>query len=75
MQNPFDTDERREFRETVERFVAERIAPHADAWDEAGAIPDELHESVGALGVFGFGIDSDYGGLGFDDVFMRAAFN
>ncbi len=75
MQNPFDTDERRAFRETVERFVTERIAPHADAWDEAGAIPVELHERVAALGVFGFGIDSAYGGLGFDDAFMRVAFN
>ena len=36
--------------------------------------PWSLHEQVGALGSFGFGIDEEYGGLGFDDCFMRAAF-
>ncbi|MFT6063128.1 MAG: acyl-CoA dehydrogenase [Paracoccaceae bacterium] len=30
---------------------------------------------MGALGVWGFGIDETYGGLGFDDCFMRAAYN
>ncbi len=73
MRNPFETEERRAFRETVARFVAQDIAPHADAWDEAGKIPWEIHEKAGALGLFGFGIDERWGGLGFDDCFMRAA--
>ncbi|MEO1039127.1 MAG: acyl-CoA dehydrogenase family protein [Pseudomonadota bacterium] len=68
---PFDTEERKAFRETVERFVAERIEPHGDTWDEAGDFPWELHEEAGALGLFGFGIDEVYGGLGFDDALMR----
>lgn len=74
MQNPFDTDERRAFRDTFRRFVATEITPHADAWDEAGEIPWELHAKAGALGIFGFGVETRWGGLGFDDVFMRAAF-
>lgn len=74
MENPFDTEERRAFRETIRRFVAEEITPNVDAWDEAGAIPAELHEKVGALGVFGFGVEERWGGLGFDDCFMRAAY-
>ena len=73
MINPFDTDERRAFRETMARFVDTEIRPFADEWDEAGDFPWELHEKIGALGYFGFGIDADYGGLGFDDCFMRAA--
>ena len=68
---PFDTPERAAFRETVERFVAERIEPFADAWDEAGDFPWDLHEAAGALGLFGFGIEEAYEGLGFDDAFMR----
>ncbi|HCY55230.1 MAG TPA: acyl-CoA dehydrogenase, partial [Oceanicaulis sp.] len=40
-------------------------------WDEAGDFPWELHRQAGALGLFGFGIDEAYGGLGFDDAFMR----
>lgn len=74
MKNPFETEERAAFRETVRRFVEAEIKPFADAWDEAGAIPWELHQKVGALGAFGFGVEERYGGLGFDDCFMRAAF-
>lgn len=73
MKSPFDTDERRAFRETVARFVKQEIEPNADAWDEAGSFPWEVHEQACALGLFGFGIDEQYGGLGFEDAFMRAA--
>ena len=75
MKNPFETDERRAFRETVRRFVETEIKPYVNEWDEAGDVPTELHEKVGALGAFGFGVSEDYGGLGFDDCFMRAAFS
>ncbi len=75
MRNPFETEERRAFRHNIARFVATEITPHADAWDEAGSFPWALHQKVGALGVFGFGVDERYGGLGFDDCFMRAAYS
>ncbi|RMB08606.1 acyl-CoA dehydrogenase family protein [Eilatimonas milleporae] len=74
MMNPFENEERRAFRETVRSFVANEVTPYADEWDEAGEIPWALHEKVGALGAFGFGVDEEYGGLGFDDCFMRAAY-
>ena len=73
MHNPFDTDERRAFRETLARFVQQEIEPYANEWDEAGTFPWELHEKACELGIFGFGIDEQYGGLGFDDAFMRTA--
>ena len=75
MKNPFETEERAAFRENVRRFVEAEVTPHADFWDEAGDVPWELHQKVGALGVFGFGVSEQYGGLGFDDCFMRAAFS
>jgi len=74
MENPFETPERAAFRETTKRFVETEVAPFADDWDEAGEVPWALHEKVGALGAFGFGVAEKYGGLGFDDCFMRAAF-
>jgi len=74
MLNPFETDERRAFRESVKAFVAKEITPFADEWDEAGHVPWALHEKVGSLGAWGFGIDEALGGLGFDDCFMRVAF-
>lgn len=72
MQNPFETEERAAWRDTIRSFVEKEIRPHAHEWDEAGEVPWELHEKLGELGLFGFGIDEKYGGLGFDDPFMRA---
>lgn len=69
--NPFDTPERKAFRETIENFVESEIRPYAFDWDEAGHVPWALHEKLGALGVWGFGIEEKFGGLGFDDPFMR----
>lgn len=71
MKNPFDTPERVAFREQMARYVATEIKPHVNEWDEAGEIPWRIHEELGALGFYGFGIDEKYGGLGFDDCFMR----
>ncbi|TGY89149.1 acyl-CoA dehydrogenase [Marinicauda algicola] len=71
MKNPFETPERKAFRESVEAFVAREIAPHGEAWDEAGDFPWDIHEKAGALGLFGFAIPEEYGGNGFDDAFMR----
>lgn len=75
MRNPFETPERKAFRDTLREFVSKELAPHADKWDEAGDFPWEIHEKIGALGVWGFGVEEKYGGLGFDDCFMRAAYN
>jgi acyl-CoA dehydrogenase len=74
MNHPFETEERQAFRQTISRFVRQEILPYADEWDEAGETPWRLHGKAGELGVFGFGIDERYGGLGFDDAFMRAIY-
>ena len=71
MRNPFDTEERKTFREMVSKFLEAEIWPHVDKWDEDGRYPHEINEKVCELGVFGFGIEEKYGGLGFDDQFMR----
>ena len=47
------------------------IEPNAETWDEAGSFPWSVHEQACGLGLFGFGIPEEYGGLGFDDAFMR----
>lgn len=74
MSHSFETEDHQAFRETVARFVAREIRPYADEWDEAGETPWDLHLKAGELGLFGFGIDECYGGLGFDDAFMRAIY-
>ena len=69
--NPFDTDQRREYREQLRVFMAREVDPHKFAWDEAGHVPWALHEKFGNLGIWGFGVEERFGGLGFDDAFMR----
>ena len=75
MRSPFSTPERDAFRQTIRDFVSENLTPNSDAWDEAGEIPWEYHAKLGELGVWGFGISEEYGGLGFDDAFMRAIYS
>jgi len=74
VQNPFETNERAALRETVRKFVEADIMPYMYEWDEAGEIPWALHEKFGALGAWGLGVSEKYGGLGFDDCFMRSIF-
>ncbi len=71
MRNPYDTEERRAFRETIQRFMKNEIEPHVDDWDEAGCYPHEINEKICSLGIFGFAIPEIYGGHGMDDQFMR----
>lgn len=75
MQSPFDTKERVAFRESLRGFLAREVIPSIEEWDEVGEVPWSLHESLGALGVWGFGIPEELGGLGFDDAFMRADYS
>ncbi|MFQ5515973.1 MAG: acyl-CoA dehydrogenase family protein [Acidimicrobiia bacterium] len=57
------TDEERLLRDTVRRFVAERILPDVPEWFEKGYLPRELAKEMGALGLFGMHLDG-YGCAG-----------
>lgn len=74
VQNPFQTAEHKALRETVTRFVEAEVMPYMYDWDEAGKIPWELHQKFGALGAWAPGVSEKYGGLGFEDCFIRAIF-
>ena len=60
--HPALTDEHEAFRESMHRFVAREIAPHAAAWDEAGEFPRELYRRAAAAGLLGVGFPEEYGG-------------
>lgn len=72
MKNPFETEEHQAFRAQIKRFVETEMKPYVFEWEEQGDVPWVLHEKMGDLGIFGFGISKEYGGLGFDDCIMRA---
>lgn len=64
------SEEHEAFRETVRRFVAREIAPHVEAWEQAGIFPaHELFPKLGALGLLGLEYDLDIGGQGADHLF------
>lgn len=64
--SPFFTPEHEMLRDTVRRFIAERVQPHADAWEEQGFVPREVLHEMGALGLLGIRFDPDHGGSGLD---------
>ena len=60
-----------DLRETLRRFVAKEITPHAADWDEAGAFPRELYRKAAEVGLLGLGFPEEYGGVPGVDYFHR----
>ena len=60
------TDEHEMLRRTVRAFVEKEVAPHVDAWEEAGCIPREFWRRLGELGLLGLEFPIEYGGGGGD---------
>jgi glutaryl-CoA dehydrogenase len=46
-------DEERAIRDTVRRFVQERVVPNVGEWFEQGILPRELVQEIAPLGLFG----------------------
>jgi glutaryl-CoA dehydrogenase len=58
------SDEERDIRDTVRRFVAERVTPYVGDWFEQGTLPtSELAPQLGRLGLLGMHLDG-YGCAG-----------
>lgn len=51
-------------RDTVRRFVDERLIPAEDKIEHDDAVPDSIIAEMRALGLFGLSVPEDYGGLG-----------
>ena len=60
------SDEQREIVGLVRQFADERIIPVASALEHADEFPDDIVEGLKELGIFGFTIPEEYGGLGLD---------
>jgi butyryl-CoA dehydrogenase len=60
------TEDQRAVQETFARFADERIAPQAEALDEAHEFPRALFEQLGDLGFFGMRYPEEDGGTGLD---------
>ncbi|TDN61404.1 acyl-CoA dehydrogenase family protein [Paraburkholderia sp. BL10I2N1] len=63
---PYFTDEHNMLRETVRRFVDQRVKPYADEWEEQGFVPRDVLREMGALGLLGMRYAEKHGGNEFD---------
>jgi len=60
-------DEERLMRDTVRRFVADKVVPYVADWFEGGYFPRELGKEMGAMGLLGMHLDG-YGCSGTSNV-------
>jgi alkylation response protein AidB-like acyl-CoA dehydrogenase len=64
---PF-TEEHSELRESIRRFVANELRPHAMEWEDARWFPDEVFPKLAAVGFLGLKYPEEYGGEGGDHI-------
>jgi acyl-CoA dehydrogenase len=63
---PYFGEEHAMLRSTLQRFIADKVLPFGDAWEEQGFVPREVLREMGALGLLGMRYAPEYGGAGLD---------
>ncbi len=58
------TQEQEQLQHEIRNFAADEIAPHVAAWDEASEFPLAVVKKLGAMGLMGVLVPSEYGGAG-----------
>ena len=59
-----DTDEFTTILAEVRRFVRERVVPRETEIEQNDAIPDDIRDAAKKMGLFGFALPEEHGGLG-----------
>ncbi|MCK9926341.1 acyl-CoA dehydrogenase family protein [Frankia sp. Mgl5] len=59
-------DDVRQVIASTRRFVRERVVPAEAEIERTDAIPPDLRRAAAAMGLFGFAVPEEYGGLGLD---------
>ena len=62
-----------QIRDTVRGFINEVVEPHAQQIDRTNEIPEVIFEKARELGLFGFSIPEEYGGLGTSELVSSVA--
>lgn len=63
---PYFTEEHEMLRETLRRFIADKVMPNGDQWEKDGHVPREILREMGSLGLLGMRYPVEYGGAGLD---------
>ncbi len=61
------TEEQEMFRDAYRKFLIKEVEPHRESWRQAGIVPREMFEKMGAQGFLLTWADEKYGGLGIRD--------
>ena len=67
MERDLFDEEHDQFRASVRRFIADEVAPHHEAWEEAGIVDRDLFRKAGAHGFLGMAVPEELGGGGVAD--------
>ena len=60
--NPYFNADHDMLRDSLRRFIAERVLPHGDLWEEQGMVPRAVLREMGTLGFLGIRYPEEYGG-------------
>ena len=60
----FFSPEQEALRASARAFVAREVAPHLQAWEDAGEVPRALHQAAAGQGFLGLGVPEELGGSG-----------
>ncbi len=67
---PYFNSDHEALRDTIRRFLAQRVLPFADAWEESGKVPREVQREVlremGDLGLLDIKYSAEHGGRELD---------
>jgi alkylation response protein AidB-like acyl-CoA dehydrogenase len=58
----FDQDHD-DYRQAITECLTRVVVPHHEQWERDGIVPRSLFGDLGELGVFGFGVPEEYGGV------------
>ncbi|SOC46463.1 acyl-CoA dehydrogenase [Blastococcus aggregatus] len=59
-----DADDFRQIKDAVRQLVREEVIPLEERIEEEDRIPDELRAQIAEMGLFGYALPEEYGGLG-----------
>ena len=59
-----DAEDFRQIRDAVRQLVRESVVPREEQIEDEDRIPDDLRAQVAAMGLFGYALPEEYGGLG-----------
>ena len=65
---PYFTEEHEMLRDTLRRFIADKVMPNGDQWEKDGFVPREILREMGSLGLLGMRYPPEYGGAGLDTI-------